>query len=184
MKREEVFLLLEKYLKNDKLIKHSLAVEQAMRDLAEYFGKDKQNWGLCGLLHDIDYEIVKGDMEKHSKVGAEILKKEGFDEEICEAVLTHNEYHQIPPKTLMAKALFCVDPLTGLIVASTLVLPSRKIKDLKVKNVLNRFKEKSFARGAKRENIKKCEEYLGLSLEKFVEIVLCAMKKIDKDLGL
>jgi predicted hydrolase (HD superfamily) len=84
----------------------------------------------------------------------------------------------------MGKALFCLDELTGLIVAATLVLPSKKIKDLKVENVLNRFKEKAFARGVNRENIKKCQEYLNLSLEKFVEIVLRAMQEISDQLGL
>jgi predicted hydrolase (HD superfamily) len=108
----------------------------------------------------------------------------GFDQEICDAILTHNEAHGILPITKMAKALFCLDPLTGLIVAATLVLPSKKLKDLKVENVLNRFKEKSFARGANREIIKKCEEYLGLPLEKFVEIVLKAMQEISDQLGL
>jgi len=100
-----------------------------------------------------------------------------------EAVKTHNEAHGIPPQTLMAKALFCLDPLTGLIVAATLVMPSRKINDLNVENVLNRFKEKSFARGANREIIQKCSD-IGLSLEEFVEICLKAMQAISNKLGL
>jgi predicted hydrolase (HD superfamily) len=135
-------------------------------------------------LHDIDYEKTKGDPNLHSKVGSQILKEIGFDQEICDAILTHNEAHGILPLSRMAKALFCLDPLTGLIVAATLVLPSKKLKDLKVENVLNRFKEKSFARGANREIIKKCEEYLGLPLEKFVEITLKAMQEISDQLGL
>ena len=184
MKREEALKFLKENIKNQNLIKHSLAVEAAMESLAEYFGEDKEKWGICGLLHDIDYEKTKGNPNLHSKIGAEMLKNLGFEEEICDAVLTHNEAHKILPETKMAKALYCVDPLTGLIVAATLVLPSKKISDLKVENVLKRFKEKSFARGANREIIKKCQEYLGLSLEKFVEIVLSAMQKISDDLGL
>jgi putative nucleotidyltransferase with HDIG domain len=184
MKREEALNLLKENIKNQNLIKHSLAVEAAMRDLAEYFGQDIEKWGICGLLHDVDYEKTKGDPNLHSKLGSEMLKKLGFEKEICDAVLTHNEIHGILPETKMAKALYCVDPLTGLIVAATLVLPSKKINDLKVENVLNRFKEKSFAKGANREIIKKCEDFLGLSLEKFVEIVLKAMQKISGDLGL
>jgi putative nucleotidyltransferase with HDIG domain len=184
MKREAALNLLKENIKNQNLIKHSLAVEAAMRDLAEYFGQDIEKWGICGLLHDIDYEKTKNDPNLHSKMGAEMLKKLGFEKEICDAVLTHNEIHGILPETKMAKALYCVDPLTGLIVAATLVLPSKKINELKVENVLNRFKEKSFAKGANREIIKKCEDFLGLSLEKFVEIVLKAMQKISKDLGL
>jgi putative nucleotidyltransferase with HDIG domain len=184
MKRDEALKLLKENLTNQNLIKHSLAVEAGMRELARFFGEDEEKWGICGLLHDIDYEKTKGDPNLHSKVGSEMLKNLGFEDEICEAVLTHNEAHKVLPKTKMAKALFCVDPLTGLIVAATLVLPSKKINDLKVENVLNRFKEKSFARGANRENIKKCEEYLGVSLEEFVKIVLNGMQKISQDLGL
>jgi len=186
MERQKALELLKENVKNQNLIKHCLATESAMKDLAEHFGQDKAKWGFCGLLHDIDYDKVKWpeSPELHSKVGAKMLKDLGFDEEICDAVLTHNEAHGIEPKTLMAKALYCVDPLTGLIVAATLVLPSKKINDLKTENVLNRFKEKHFAKGANREIIKKCEEYLNLPLEKFVEITLKAMQKISKDLGL
>ena len=184
MTRQEALKILKENIKNKNLIKHSLAVEAGMRALAKYFGEDEEKWGLAGLLHDIDYEKTKQNPNLHSKLGAQMLEKMGVEKEICQAVLTHNEIHGIEPKTKMAKALFCLDPLTGLIVAATLVLPTKKIADLKVENVLNRFKEKSFARGANREIIKKCEEYLNIPLEKFVEIVLEAMKKIAKDLEL
>lgn len=184
MEREKVFELLKENLKNENLIKHSLAVEAAMKELAKFFGEDEEKWGICGLLHDIDYEKTKGNPNLHSKIGSEMLKNLGFDEEICDAVLTHNEAHGIEPKSKIGKALFCLDPLTGLIVAATLVLPSKKINDLRVENVLNRFKEKSFARGANREIIKKCQEYLGIPLEKFVEITLRAMQKTADELGL
>jgi len=184
MEREKALNLLRENLKNQNLRKHCLAVESAMRALAAQFNENIEDWGICGLLHDIDYEKTNASPELHSKTGSEILKGLGFSEEICQAVLTHNEAHGIAPETLMGEALFCVDPLTGLIVAATLVLPSKKLSDLKVENILNRFKEKSFAKGAKREIIAKCQEYLGLSLEKFTEIVLSSMQKISKDLGL
>ena len=186
MERKKALELLKENVKNQNLIKHCLATETAMRDLAEHFGEDKEKWGLCGLLHDIDYDKVKWpeNPKLHSKVGSEMLRDLGFDEETCQAVLTHNEAQGITPATLMAKALYCVDPLTGLIVAATLVLPSKKINDLKTENILNRFKEKHFAKGANREIIKKCEDYLNLPLEKFVEIVLKAMQKISADLEL
>lgn len=184
MEREKALNLLKESLKNQNLIKHCLAVEASMKELARFSGENEEKWGICGLVHDIDYEKTKENPNLHSKVGSEMLKNLGFDEELCEAVLTHNEVHGIEPKTKMAKTLFCLDPLTGLIVAATLVLPSKKINDLKVENVLNRFKEKSFARGANREIIKKCGEYLGVSLEKFVEITLKAMQKISDQLGL
>ncbi len=184
MEREKALNLLQENIKNQNLIKHCLAVEAAMKELAEHFGEEKEKWGLCGLLHDIDYEETKDNPELHSKVGAEMLRDFGLEEEICQAVLTHNQVHGIEPKTLMAKALYCVDPLTGLIVAAVLVLPSKKLNDLRVENVLNRFKEKGFARGANREIIARAEEFLNLSLEEFIRITLKGMQKISADLGL
>ena len=184
MTREQALNLLKENLKNKNLIKHSLAVEASMRGLAEKFNEDIEKWRICGLIHDIDYEKTGGDENLHSKQGADMLKQLGFDKEIYEAVLTHNEVHGIDPESLIAKALFCVDPLTGLIVAATLVLPSKKINDLSAESVLKRFKEKAFAKGVNREIIKKCEEYLNLSLEEFVSISLSSMQKISDELGL
>ena len=183
MTREEALKLIKERIKNQNLVKHSLAVETCIEALAEYFGEDKERWALAGLLHDIDYEETKNNPKEHSLKGAEALKNLGLDDDIVEAVKTHNEAHNIQPTTKMAKALFSVDPLTGLIVAATLVLPEKKISYLTTQNVLNRFKEKSFARGANRKIIKKCED-IGLSLEKFIEICLIAMQKISKELGL
>jgi len=183
MTREESFKLVKEKIKNQNLIKHSLAVEACMEALAEYFNEDKGKWKLTGLLHDIDYEETKDSEKEHSLKGAQTLESLGLEKEIVEAVKTHNEIHGIKPETTMAKALFSVDPLTGLIVAATLVLPDKKISFLTTQNILNRFKEKSFARGANREIIKKCQD-VGLSLEKFIEICLSAMKKISDDLGL
>jgi len=184
MAREEAIELLKKNIQNQNLIKHSLAVEAIMRALARHFGENEAKWGLTGLLHDIDYEKTKGDARQHSLVGAQILESLGVDKDICQAVKVHNEAHGIPPQTLMEKALFVTDPLTGLIVAATLVLPSKKLVDLTTENVLNRFKEKAFARGANREIIKKCETLLNLKLEEFVKIGLGAMQEIAKELGL
>lgn len=184
MKREEALKLLKENLKNQNLIKHSLAVEAGMAALAEYFGQDQEKWRICGLLHDIDYEKTKGDPESHSKIGAKMLEDLGVEKEICQAILSHNEAHGVLPESLMAKALYCLDPLTGLIVAATLVLPSKKLTDLKVENVLNRFREKAFAKGANREIIKKCKDYLDLELKEFIEITLSAMQNISEALGL
>ena len=184
MTREEAFHLLKENLQNQNLIKHCLAVEAIMRALACHLNQDEEKWGLTGLLHDIDYEKVKNNMSQHSLVGAKMLEELGLSKDICQAVKVHNEAHGIPPKTLLEKALFVTDPLTGLIVAATLVLPSKKITDLKPENVLNRFKEKSFARGANREIIKKSEELLNLSLEEFVQIGLEAMQGISNELEL
>ena len=183
MEREQALKLVQEKIKNQNLIKHSLAVEACMKALAQNFNEDKEKWALAGLLHDIDYEETKNDPNSHSTKGAEFLEKLGLEKEICEAVKTHNEAHGILPQTKMAKALYCVDPLTGLIAAATLVLPSKKLKDLTVENVLNRFKEKSFAKGAKREIILKCSE-IDLDLEKFIEICLNSMQEISNELGL
>lgn len=184
MEREKAFALLKRYVSNANLIKHSLSVESCMRDIAQYLGQDEKKWGLCGLIHDLDYEIVKGDMRSHGIEGSRILKENGFEEDICDAVISHNDFHGVPPSSLMAKALLCVDPTTGLIVAATLVLPSKKIYDLKVENMMNRFKEKNFAKGARRDLILKCKEYLGIELQVFFEICINAMGKIAADLGL
>ena len=184
MIRGEAFEILKQNIQNQNLIKHCLAVEAIMRTLARNFEEDEEKWGLTGLLHDIDYEKVKDDLSQHSLVGAKMLEDLNIDKDICQAVKVHNEAHNILPQTLLEKALFVTDPLTGLIVAATLVLPSKKIADLTLKNVLNRFKEKSFAKGANREIIKKSEELLNLKLEDFVKIGIEAMQKIAKDLGL
>ena len=140
MERREALKLLKEKIKNKNLIKHSLAVEACMKALARHFAEDEEKWEIAGLLHDIDYEETKDNPHSHSILGAETLEKLGFEEEIVQAVKSHNEIHGIKPETKMAKSLYCVDPLTGLIVAATLVIPSKKIVDLTVQNVLNRFK--------------------------------------------
>lgn len=184
MNREEALLMLKNKVKTLNLVKHCLACEAAMKELAEYFKEDEEKWGLAGLLHDIDYEETKDKPEEHSLTGAKYLEEQNIDKEITEAVKTHNEIHGLAPASKIAKALFCVDPLTGLIVAATLVLPSKKIKEVTVDNVLNRFKEKGFARGANREIIKQCELLLDLSLQQFVSLVLEGMQSVADDIGL
>jgi putative nucleotidyltransferase with HDIG domain len=184
MKREQGLGVLKENISNQNLIKHCLAVEAVMRALARNFGQDEEKWGLTGLLHDIDYEKIKGDHSRHSLVGAKMLEDLGIEKDIYQAVKVHNEAHGILPETLLEKSLFVTDPLTGLIVAATLVLPSKKLVDLSAENVLNRFKEKAFARGVNREIIKKSEEHLNLSLAEFVKIGLKAMQGIGDQLGL
>lgn len=184
MNKEEALLMLNNKVKTPNLIKHCLACGASMKELAKYFKEDEEKWELAGLLHDIDYEETKDKPEKHSLIGSEFLNEQGIDREIVEAVKTHNEMHGIVPETKMAKALFCVDPLTGLIVAATLVLPSKEIKDVTTDNILNRFKEKGFAKGANREIIQQCESLLNLSLKEFIGLVLQGMKSIADDLGL
>lgn len=149
-----------------------------MKDLAFYFKEDIDKWGLAGLLHDIDYDETADDPSRHSVVGAEILESLNVESSIIYAVKAHNEVHGMERKRKMDKALYCADPVSGLITASALILPSKKLEDVTVEFVLKRMNEKGFAKGANREQIKSCEE-LGLSVEEFVEIALNAMKKLQ-----
>ena len=194
MDRDKFLTILNKYIENKNLIKHMRAVEAAMGGLYDYFQKSRpqevtgsrEEWTTAGLLHDLDYQDGIP-LEKHGLVTPEILQKEGVDvpPSVLRAIAAHNwKRTKVMPKTLMEWSLFNSDELTGLIVAATLVLPSRKLADLKVKSVLNRFKERGFARGVDREDIKMCEEKLGIPLEEFVAIVLGAMRGISEELGL
>ncbi len=183
MNRESAIELLKKYVKTKNLIKHCIAVGACMRELAEVFGEDLDEWELAGILHDIDYEITKNDFSKHGLEGAKILKEHGFSQKIIDSVKRHPGHESNPPQTKMDWALYSSDPLTGLIVASTLMHPTKKIENVDTRFVLKRFKEKRFAAGASREQIKKCSE-LGLELEEFVEICLKAMQKVKDELGL
>ncbi|MDL1972002.1 MAG: HDIG domain-containing protein [Deltaproteobacteria bacterium] len=183
MDREKLFKELKKRVKNKNLIKHMLATEAVMRALAERFGEDVEKWGIVGLLHDIDYEETKDRPEEHSLIGAEILENMGLPEDIIYAVKVHNPIHNLPRNSKLDKALYAVDPLTGLIVACALITPEKKLSKIDTAFVLRRFKEKAFAKGANREQIKTCSE-LGLSLEEFIDIALRAMQGISGQLGL
>jgi len=174
---------MKKEIPNVNLQKHCLATEVVMKFLANELGEDEEKWALAGLLHDLDYSETADNPKKHSLLAAEMLEKIDVPDDIVYAVKVHNEIHGLPRKTSLDKALYAVDPLTGLIVACVLVSPEKKLKSIDTSFVLNRFGEKSFARGANREQIASCED-LGLSLEEFVEIALKAMQSIDKELGL
>lgn len=183
MERADAFEELNLRLTNKNLVKHSLAVEAIMREVAVYFREDPDMWGLAGLMHDIDYDKTANDPSRHSIIGADILEGLGFDNAIVYAVRAHNEYHGIERKRKMDKALYCADPVSGLITAGALILPSKKLAEVTVGFIMKRFNEKAFAKGANREQISKCED-MGLKLEQFIEISLNAMKKIPEELGL
>jgi len=170
-------------VENKNLVKHMLATEAILRALARRFGEDEEEWGFTGLLHDIDVELTGGDMSSHSKLGTDLAKELGASEAMAHAILCHNEAHGVPRETKLDKALFCVDPLTGLITAAALVRPDKKLAGLGAKSVIKRFKEKSFAAGANREQISLCSE-IGLELGEFIELGLTAMQEISSDLGL
>lgn len=183
MEREEALSLVEENIKQKNLVKHCLAVEAVMRKLAHYFDQDVEKWGLAGLLHDIDYEETADDPERHSRVGARMLRKKGLNEDIVYAVKVHNHEHGLPRKNLMDKALYATDPLTGLIVAAALIHPDKELAALDTEFVMNRYGEKSFAKGADRDVIASCSE-MDLDLEEFFGLALEGMKSISDDLGL
>ena len=183
MTRDEALDSVKDNVENKNLVKHMLATETIMRALAKRLGEDEELWGLTGLLHDIDVELTEGDMDSHSKLGADLVRDMGVSEAIAHAVLCHNEAHGVPRETKLDKALFCADPLTGLITAGALIRPDKKLAGLELKSVKKRFKEKSFAAGANREQIATCSE-LGLELDEFIELGLGAMKGIAVSLGL
>lgn len=183
MTRDELLKEVEKRIETKNLLKHILAVEAVMRRLARYFGEDEERWGAAGLLHDIDYEETKNEPDRHSILSGQIAEELGFDEEIVQAVKAHNDRHGFPRETRMAKTLYSADPLTGLIVASALIAPGKKISAIDPDFVIHRMGEKSFARGANREAIKACSE-LGLDVKEFVALGLEAMQGISDQLGL
>ena len=183
MNREEALGSIKDNVENENLIKHIIATEAIMRALARRFGEDEGEWGLTGLLHDIDVELTEGDMTSHSKLGADLAQELGASEAMAHAILCHNERHGVSSETKLDKALFCADPLTGLITAAALVRPDRKLAGLEAKSVKKKFKEKGFAAGANREQIALCSE-IGLELDDFIELGLEAMKGIAADLGL
>lgn len=181
MIRAEALQIVESAVENKNLVKHMLAVEACMRELARRFKQDEDSWGQAGLLHDLDYDQTKEDFSRHGLITASILEKRGVSCEIIDAIKAHPGHY--PRESLMAKALYAVDPLSGLIIAAALMHPEKKLSSLNAQFVLNRFKEKHFARGASREQIKACTE-CGIDLEEFTALCLGAMQAIDQALGL
>ncbi|MDZ7271033.1 MAG: HDIG domain-containing protein [candidate division KSB1 bacterium] len=179
--REEAYRLAESRFTNRNLFKHVLAVEAVMRELAAHFGQDVEQWGLAGLLHDLDYEETAQSPERHGLRTVELLAGYDVDEEVIHAIKSHNNH--APRETLMDKAMYASDPVTGLIVAAALMHPSKKLAAVDVPFILRRFKEKAFAKGANREQIKTCEEF-GLQLDEFLGLALKAMQGIHAELGL
>jgi predicted hydrolase (HD superfamily) len=195
--RQRALDLLCSKMQSQNLRRHCLAVEAAMRGLAGYFRDDRQKraevdkideekWGVVGLLHDGDYEQTKEDVSNHSLLMAQWVADLGEqDEDLLAGIQSHGASHRgQEPQNLMQWALFCCDELTGLIVATALVQPDKKLSGVTTEKVLDKFKSKNFAAGARREDILKCEEKLGIPLGEFVEIVLSAMKSVAGDLGL
>jgi len=181
--RDEAVSLVNKYVTKRNVVYHVLAVEAIMRSVARHLGEDEEKWSLIGLLHDIDYEKTEATPEKHSLLAEEILR-EMIPDELIKAIKTHNFRHTgIRPETRMEKALIACDAISGLLVACALVMPSKRLADVKVESVAKKFRDKDFARGADRERILICEE-IEIPREKFFEIALNGLKNVAANIGL
>jgi putative nucleotidyltransferase with HDIG domain len=184
MEREKAIELLHQYIKSPNMINHCLSSEAVMRALANRLGQDEEKWALAGLLHDLDVESVNNDMYIHGKETARILKELNIDEEIIDAIRMHNETSAGEKRSKEFQyALAAGETITGLIVATTLVYPDKKIASVKPKSVIKRMKEKKFAASVRRENIMECEQ-IGIPLTEFVEICIGAMQSISDEIGL
>jgi len=183
MDREEALQLVKANVTDANLLRHALAVESIMRSLAEALHGDVCLWGVCGLLHDIDFEVVKGDPKRHGIVAEGILRDK-VDERIIRAIRAHNgENTGTVPDSPMAKCLISADSVSGLLVASALVMPSKKLKDLKLGTLRGKFKDKDFAKGCSRERISMCES-IGVPIERLLGIALEALQAVGDGLGL
>ncbi len=183
MKRDEALALVREYVKNENLVKHMLSVEAAMRFYAEKFGEDAEVWGVTGILHDFDWEIHPT-AAQHPQDGAPILRERGVDEFIVRAILSHGDHTGVPRETLMEKALYACDEVTGLVTAVALVRPSRSLLDLEASSVKRKWKDKAFAAGANRAEIEAGAQEFGIDLWEHVGNVIAAMRKIAPELGL
>jgi putative nucleotidyltransferase with HDIG domain len=180
--RDHALSLLHRYVDSDSLRKHMYAVEAACRAYARKFGEDEELFGLAGLVHDFDYEKRP---DEHPLPGAEILREEGYPEELVHAVLAHNTPRTgVEPATLLDRTLRACDEVTGLITAAALVRPSRSVHDLEAKSVMKKFKDRAFAAGVDREEVAQAAEALGVDLKEHIQFIIEAMRGVAPDLGL
>lgn len=183
MNRTEALALVREYVKNENLVRHMLAVEAAMRWYATKYDQDVETWGVAGLLHDFDWEIHPN-LEQHPQAGAPILRQNQVPEEIVHAILSHADHTGVPRQTMMEKALYACDEITGLVTAVALVRPSRSLHDLTSKSVKKKWKDRAFAAGANREEIEQAAAEFGVNLWEHVDQVILAMRTIAKELDL
>lgn len=186
--REQALAIMQEYTASDSLRKHMLSVEAAMRAYAEKFGEDADRWGITGLVHDFDYEKFPNEAhsatEEHPAEGVRILRSHGFPEDILEAILGHATYSGVPRESKMAKTLFAVDELTGLITATALVRPSKSVMEVEAKSVRKKMKDKAFARGVNRDDVINGAADLGVDLDEHIAFVIQAMQGVAPSLGL
>jgi len=181
--REDAWKLLNEFTDNPSLIKHALSVEVAMRRYARHFGEDEQVWAVIGLIHDFDYQQNPSE-ETHLHVGCEILRERGWPEEWVLAVASHADYMGVPRDTLMARTLFAVDELSGFLTACALVRPDKSIAEVKIKSVKKKLKDKAFARGVNRDDVRQGVEELEVDLGEHIAFVRDAMATISDQLEL
>lgn len=181
--RDATLNLMHAWVASPSLRRHMYAVEAAMRAYARKLGEDEELWGVTGLIHDFDYERHP---DEHPRSGAATLRAEGFPEEVVHAVLAHGypSRTEVPPETLLDRALRACDEVTGLISAAALVRPSRALYDLEAKSVMKKFKDKAFAAGVDREEVAHAAAELGVELKEHIEFVIGAMREVADDLGL
>jgi putative nucleotidyltransferase with HDIG domain len=186
--RDAALALMHEYTASDSLRKHMYAVEAAMRAYAEHYGEDADRWGLAGLVHDFDYErwpnASHSPTEEHPAAGVRVLRDAGFPDDVLEAILGHATYSGVPRVTRMAKALFAVDELTGLITATALVRPSKSVHEVDARSVRKKMKDKAFARGVNRDDVVNGASDLGVDLDWHIQFVIDAMRARAESLGL
>ena len=186
--RDAALALMHDYTASDSLRKHMYAVEAAMRAYADHFGEDAERWGLTGLMHDFDYarwpNASHSPSDEHPAAGVRILRESGYPQDILEAILGHATYCGVPRVTRMAKTLFAVDELTGLITATALVRPSRSVHEVDARSVRKKMKDKAFARGVNRDDVVSGAADLGVDLDWHIQFVTDAMKARSDLLGL
>ena len=186
--RDAALALMHEYTASDSLRKHMYAVEAAMRAYAGHYGEDPERWGLTGLLHDFDYERWPNEAhsptEEHPAAGVRVLRDLGYPDDVLEAILGHATYSGVPRVTRMAKALFAVDELTGLITATALVRPSRSVHEVDARSVRKKMKDKAFARGVNRDDVVAGAADLGVDLDWHIQFVVDAMRGRAEALGL
>lgn len=188
MNRADALALMQRHTTNPALRQHMLAVEAAMRAYARRLGADEETWGVVGLLHDFDYEQHPNHEHHptagHPSWGVRLLREQGLSEEQCHAILGHASYTGIPRDTPMAKALFAVDELCGFLIACVLVRPSRSFADLEVSSVKKKLRDKAFARGVSREDVRAGAEEFGVPLEDHIAFCIAALRPVEPTLGL
>ena len=186
--RASTLALMQEFTASESLRKHMLAVEGAMRAYARKFGEDEERWGTAGLIHDFDYERFPNNAhsptDEHPSEGVRILKSKGYPDDILEAILGHAHYTNTPRESRMAKTLFAVDELTGLITATALVRPSKSVHEVDAKSVRKKMKDKAFARGVSRDDVINGAAELGVELDEHITFVIAAMQERSADLGL